>query len=189
MERDQPGVAGSGDSRGQDSAPGEATERMKQAGRETVDSVRNEARGAAQETATKGQTAAASVAGDSAEALDRAAQAYAEQGNESLARSASALSSKLAALADRLEHQSLDDLTREAKRIARNNPAQFIAGGLVLGLALSRFFKASSSRSGDHHASAGTHETDARTLPQGQVGSGTQLPGNPGTDLTGGRYG
>lgn len=58
------------------------------------------------------------------------------------------LSARLGDLAGYLQTRSLDEITGEMRRMARENPALFIAGGVAAGLLLSRFFKASSEGSG-----------------------------------------
>jgi hypothetical protein len=189
MERQEPTIPGSGNGQEQrSSVKSEPGERAKQAGKEAAGTLWDEARATAQETAQRGQSAAAGAASDSAHALEQAAQSYAEHGQESLARSASALAGKLAALAERLEHQSLDDLAREAKDIARSNPGLFIAGGLALGLVLSRFFKASSEHSG-----SGAHQSRSVIYGggSGQSPRSTDTSRAPyrDTNSTGGSYG
>jgi hypothetical protein len=106
-------------------------------------------REAAQSGIEEGMTSAASVASDASDALDETAASLYARGQEGLSQAASAMSRRLSQLADYLEGRSTDELVREARRVARDNPAMFIAGGLALGIALSRFFKASSGREGD----------------------------------------
>ncbi len=46
-------------------------------------------------------------------------------------------------LADKLHDSSIEDLVEETRRAARRNPELFLLGSIAIGVALSRFFKAS----------------------------------------------
>jgi hypothetical protein len=96
----------------------------------------------AEATIDQGRRAAAGAAIDASEAIDDAAAAFSQHGQETLSQAAAALSSRLQNIASYVESHSLDDLAREAQRLARSNPMLFIAGGVVVGLALGRLFKA-----------------------------------------------
>jgi hypothetical protein len=109
----------------------------------------------ARATVEQGRRAAAGAAIDASEAIDDAAAAFSQHGQETLSQAAAALSSRLQNIASYVESHSLDDLAREAQRIARNNPMLFIAGGVVVGLALGRLFKANLGE-----ASGGRPRTD-----------------------------
>lgn len=124
-------------------------ERIREAGREGMAAARQQA----ESKLDQGRQATAETADRTSRALDETASRLSAEGQESLAQAASALSHRLSNLAGYLENHSLDELTHEARRIARDNPALFIAGGVAVGLALSRFFKASTARA--HEESAG----------------------------------
>src|SRR5690606_34687008 len=79
-------------------------------------------------------------------AMNQAASAFAERGQQSLSQAAQVLSGRLGDLSGYLQTRSLDEIVAEARRMARENPALFIAGGVAAGLLLSRFFKASSGQ-------------------------------------------
>jgi hypothetical protein len=53
------------------------------------------------------------------------------------------MADRLHGFSDYLENRRIDELFEDARRLAQRNPGLFIAGGVVLGLALSRFLKAS----------------------------------------------
>ena len=95
---------------------------------------------------------ASSVAGETSDAIDDAANALESSGHETLSEAAAALSQRVQAFADYLEDRKLEDLVGDARSLAQRNPGLFIAGGVTLGFALSRFLKASAadaSRSAD----------------------------------------
>jgi hypothetical protein len=68
-----------------------------------------------------------------------------------LSRAAAALSERVRAFSGYLEDRSLEDLVSDARALAQRNPGLFVAGGVALGFALSRFLKASA---GDGSGSA-----------------------------------
>ena len=67
------------------------------------------------------------------------------QGKDTPARYAEQVAEKAQQVGRRLQDASGDELLREVEDFARRNPWAVAAGGLVLGLAASRFLKASSS--------------------------------------------
>jgi hypothetical protein len=133
-------------------------ERLRQAGREGVEAARQQA----ESKLSEGKQSTAEAATSASRALDDTAASFSAQGQESLAQAARALSQRLSGLSGYLEHRSIDDLTREARELARRNPALFIAGGVALGLTLSRFFKASSYRPQEQDVAGAEDELDPR---------------------------
>jgi hypothetical protein len=119
----------------------EAVQRVKEAGREAVSQAKQQAEAKFE----KGAQSAAAAADQTTEALDRMGANLEAEGHDTLAQAAYATSARISTLARYVETRTLDELTREAGQMARNNPALMIAGGVVLGLALSRFFKGSSA--------------------------------------------
>lgn len=112
------------------------------------------ARHAAQSRLEEGKTAASGAATSAARALDEAASSLSSQDQESLARVTSSLAEQLSRLAQSLEQRNVDELSRDARRLAREHPGLFVAGGVALGLAMSRFFKASGERPHTSHRDA-----------------------------------
>jgi hypothetical protein len=103
--------------------------------------------------AKRGATDAANSASGT---IDAVAGSLADSGQETLSRTAAALSGRLHDFAGYLEGRSLNELAQDAQRMARRNPALFVAGGLALGFALSRFFKASAGGA-SQNVSSRTH--------------------------------
>ena len=89
--------------------------------------------------------AGSSAAAGTSDAIDDAADALASSGHESLSQAAAALSDQARKFSTYLEDRRLEDLIGDARRLAQRNPALFVAGGVVLGFALSRFLKASAA--------------------------------------------
>jgi hypothetical protein len=153
-------------------------ERVMQAGKEAAGGLAREAEQEARSAVERGKAQAAGAAERTSAALDETAANLAAEGQETLAEVAGMLSSKLSGLAHALESRSLDDLAREARNLAHNNPAMFVAGGVALGMALSRFFKASAV-----HESYGESYGDYDRSPSGTYSSGESgyRSGAPGT--------
>ncbi|ASJ76338.1 hypothetical protein [Granulosicoccus antarcticus] len=82
------------------------------------------------------------------EQLDNASDAMSDvaqklQDNDSpFASYASELSDQLSSFSNKLSTSSIDDLVGGARSLARDNPAAFMLGSMAIGLAASRFFKA-----------------------------------------------
>ncbi len=114
----------------------------------------SEARKAAQAKAEEGADTAkrnfSSTASHGAEALGRAADSLRDQGEETLAQATTSIASGLSEYAERLEKRTAEDLIQDLVRLARQNPTLFVLGSVGIGLALSRFLKASSRLSDGH---------------------------------------
>ena len=82
-------------------------------------------------------------------ALDGAAERLREE-DSPLASYASDLSSQLSGLSSRIESASVDDLARDGRRLARENPAMFMLGAVAVGFVASRFLKASEQADHDY---------------------------------------
>ena len=82
-------------------------------------------------------------------ALDGAADRL-ERENSPLASYAHDLSSRLSGLSSRIESASVDDLARDGRRLARDNPALFMLGAVAVGFLASRFLKASDQADRDY---------------------------------------
>ncbi len=89
------------------------------------------------------------MAADQIEGLVEGAQsaASAMEGHDTLglAQGLADAASSLGAFADRMRNKSAEQLLQEGARVARENPALFLAGTVAVGFALSRFLRASSS--------------------------------------------
>lgn len=96
-----------------------------------------------------------------------------EQGQDTPARLADQVAEKGDRVAGYLQSADADQLLSDVEDFARRNPWAVAAGGLVIGLAASRFLKASSEQ----------RSSERRALPRG-YGSG--LPASPASSGTGG---
>jgi hypothetical protein len=116
-------------------------EDMASAGREAAD----EAKRQADSMYRNAQAGAAAVAADASGAIDSAASALEDAGHETLSQAANALSDRMRSFSGYLEDRRLEDLLADARRLAQRNPGMFVAGGMAIGFALSRFLKASAN--------------------------------------------
>jgi hypothetical protein len=91
-----------------------------------------------------------------ADAIGDASASLEDSGQSDLSEATAALASKLHDFSGYLENRSINDLFEDARRLAARNPGLFIAGGVVIGVALSRFFKASMASSASASTSSST---------------------------------
>jgi hypothetical protein len=148
----QPGAAGAGsaDPRA-DLAAGKR--KAKELAAEATERAKREA-----ETRKEG---AAGQVDEVARAVERAAEELG--GNPSLSRYASDLAGSMHGIAGRLRDRSIDDLAEDVRQLARSNPTLFVIGSIGVGLALSRFMKASPRRPHGADATATTATATAGT--------------------------
>jgi hypothetical protein len=96
---------------------------------------------------------AADKAEDIADALDAGTEELEGNGGDALSGYAHSMASLMRRMAGGLRENDIEDFASELSDYARRNPAMFLAGSVALGFGISRFLKASSSR---------THELDQR---------------------------
>lgn len=109
-----------------------------------------------------GKEAVAEQAESLAGAIGTAARQLEEQ-NQSLAGYASELADSVGRLADSLRNRSLDELAADTQALARRNPTLFLLGSVAVGVALSRFMKASAKRS-HAYGRSGAYESDFSSM-------------------------
>jgi hypothetical protein len=91
-----------------------------------------------------GKRTAADQMEEIADAIDDAG-AKLDESQPTLANYASQLAGGIGNLATRLRDDSIEDLYRDARRLATEHPGMFLLGGAALGLAVARFMKAESA--------------------------------------------
>lgn len=137
--------------------------------------AQREAGAKAREKAEAGQHWVADEADALSDAIDAAAANLDDHDREGLAGYARELSDHLATAAGQIEGRSVDELAKDAKHLARNNPTQFMLGSIAVGFGLSRFFKASAER--DHHENDKPHQADDETIRNDDVWNRTPVQG------------
>ena len=120
-----------------------------------INKVKSEAATVAQDVKRQGQEqfeARKQTAADQTEKLagvvERVSEELKDQDQESLADYAGQLAGSMKSFADSLRQRNLDELVKDTQQLARNNPTLFLMGSVAVGIALSRFLKASTQRSG-----------------------------------------
>ncbi len=120
-----------------------------------INKAKSEAAGVAQEVKRQGQEQLETrkhTAADQTEKLagvvDRVSEELKDQNQESLADYAGQLAGSMKNFADSLRQRNLDELVKDTQQLARSNPTLFLMGSVAVGIALSRFLKASSQGSG-----------------------------------------
>jgi hypothetical protein len=118
------------------------TDKLKDKATQAAEQIK--ARGKDQLEAGK-KTAAAGIE-QLAGALDQATESLERSEQQSLAGYAQELAGSVRSFANNLRDRSVDDLFGETQTLARRNPALFFFGSVAVGIALSRFMKASAER-------------------------------------------
>jgi hypothetical protein len=95
------------------------------------------------------KTAAAGIE-QLAGALDQATESLERSEQQSLASYAQELAGSIRSFANNLRDRSVDDLIGETQTLARRNPTLFFFGSVAVGIALSRFMKASAQQDSSH---------------------------------------
>lgn len=124
----------------------------------TAEDVRATARQATEEIKAKGKSQLdgyRETAADELEKVAHSAEAAAREleGQDTLGLSGyvSDMAQSMVRLSDNLRGKSVDELIHDVNRLARDNPALFIAGSIALGFGLTRFAKASARHTEDDY--------------------------------------
>jgi uncharacterized phage infection (PIP) family protein YhgE len=118
-----------------------------------ADKLKDKATQAAEQIKARGKdqleagkkTAAAGIE-QLAGALDQATDSLERSEQQSLAGYAQEVAASARSFANNLRDRSVDDLIGETQTLARRNPTLFFFGSVAVGIALSRFLKASGER-------------------------------------------
>jgi hypothetical protein len=125
-----------------------ARERVASTGRKAASTAKRAVKRQAEGMYDSASNAAANAASETSSAIDDAASALQRSGHETLSQAAAGLAERMRDLSGYLEDRNLEDCMADARNLAKRNPALFIGGGIAIGFALSRFFKASQDRGG-----------------------------------------
>jgi hypothetical protein len=142
-----------------------------------------EAKHRGKERLEKGKDAAADQVGQLAGAVEDVASKLGES-NSTFASYASDLGHRISTFADGLHNRSIDDIVEEVRSLARRNPTLFLAGSVALGIAVSRFLKASARRARNEQQGAG-FDYQSRTMRDTQgtgLDDGSFVSGSPSPD-------
>jgi hypothetical protein len=119
-----------------------STEKVKADAIEVVDKAKSIGR----EQLESGKDTAAGQAEKVANVIQQAASQLKETNLRSLADYTSEIGTTIKSFSDRLQNRSVDELVTDIRDMARRNPTAFVLGSVVIGIGISRFFKASAER-------------------------------------------
>ena len=138
-----------------------------------INKVKSEAAGVAQDVKRQGQEQfetrkhrAADQTEKLAGVVDRVSEELKGQNQESLADYAGQLAGSMKNLANSLRQRNLDELVNDTQQLARSNPTLFLMGSVAVGIALSRFLKASADRSGSNPSNNSEFYDSSRSAVQ-----------------------
>ena len=108
--------------------------------------VMDKAKTAGREQLESGKQTTASQAEKIADVIEHASSRLKENNLQTLADYASEIGTTIKNFSEGLHKRSVDDLVVDIREIARRNPTVFLLGSIVIGVGISRFFKASAER-------------------------------------------
>ena len=125
--------------------------------------VLGKAKEAGQQHLESGKQAAVNEAEKVAAVMEEASSQFKQNDLQTLADYASEIGLTIKTFADDLRHRSVDDLLKDTQALARRNPTAFLLGSVAIGVAISRFFKASAER--QHGTFRGSETVEPLSTP------------------------
>jgi len=171
-----------------DSAAGKAQDKAQEAAsqaQEKAQQAAGQARSRVRDEVDTRSTQAGEQAGTVAQDVRSVGEHLRSQGKDKPAEYADKAAERVADLSDYLKRSDGDAILRDVERFGRERPWAVIAGGVALGIAASRFLKASSSRRYQEHESSRNLPARRQDVDPGVVPSAsTPTPGAPERELT-----
>ena len=171
-----------------DSAAGKAQDKAQEAAsqaQEKAQQAAGQARSRVRDEVDTRSTQAGEQAGTVAQDVRSVGEHLRSQGKDKPAEYADKAAERVADLSDYLKRSDGDAILRDVERFGRERPWAVIAGGAALGIAASRFLKASSSRRYQEHESSRNLPARRQDVDPGVVPSAsTPTPGAPERELT-----
>lgn len=124
---------------------GKAGDTIRTEASQLAEEAKNKTQKQAEKQFEKGQDAVASQVDTLSSAVDDAASALNEQ-DHPLAHYTREIADSMSGLSEKISNSSMDELAHDTRRLARENPGLFMLGSIAIGVAASRFFKASADR-------------------------------------------
>ena len=155
-----------------------------------INKMKSEATGVAQEAKRQGEEqfeAHKHTAADQTEKLagvvERVAEEFKGQDQQSLADYAGQLAGSMKSFAENVRGKTVEDVIKDTQQLARNNPTLFLMGSVAVGIALSRFLKASGGRApvqdNDFGAPTEVRPVTFQSRPSVISGSGSPTASSP----------
>jgi hypothetical protein len=148
---------------------GNVTEQVKDTAKQTVEQGQqvagqaiDKAKDSVKSQLSSQKEKAVSTLGNFTDALMQTGEQLRQSGQGVFGGYADNLADRVDHIADYLRQNDIDDLTAQVEDFARKQPALFIGGSFVLGVALARFLKSSQSGTSTYNGSSPSY---ASTLP------------------------
>jgi vacuolar-type H+-ATPase subunit H len=141
----------------------QATEQAKQ----TAQQATQQARGRVRDEVDRRSTEAGRQASTVADAFQQSAQQLRQDGQDNVAKPVEQIADRVRSAGSWLERSSGDDILRDVEDFGRRKPLAVLAGGAVVGFALSRLLKASSTQ---------RYQQQRSTYGSPSYGDGERLP-------------
>ncbi len=127
-------------------------------------------KGRATQEAETGKNAALGIAGSASGALGKAADDLRDNPDapEWMAKGLQQVAQQIDRLSGELQGKSIEDMTRDVSRLARQNPGTFLAAAAAAGFAAARLLRAGA----DHKKHAQDGDTQSQTVSQAQAYTG-----------------
>jgi hypothetical protein len=175
-----------------DSAAGKAQDKAQEAAsqaQEKAQQAAGQARSRIRDEVDTRSTQAGEQAGTVAQDVRSVGEHLRSQGKDKPAEYADKAAERVADLGDYLKRADGDAILRDVERFGRDKPWAVMAGGVVLGIAASRFLKASSSRRYHEQESspslpARTADVDRDVPPTPAPAATSPVPGAPERELS-----
>src|SRR4051812_46775075 len=126
--------------------PSSTTEQAKEKAQETAQQATQQAKRGVSAQVDQRSTDAGQRVGSMAQDVRSVGEELRKQGKDQPAKLAEQAAQRAESLSDSLQRSDGDAILRDVEDFGRRQPWAVIAGGVVLGIAASRFLKASSSR-------------------------------------------
>jgi hypothetical protein len=183
--------AGNGPTAGADQgATDQAKEKASQAAgaaKEQAQQAAGQAKGALRTQVDQRSTQAGEKVGGFASDVRSVGEQLREQGKDQPAKIADQAAERAERIGSYLKDNDADRIIGDIEDFGRRQPWAVIAGGMMLGLAASRFLKASSSRRYEERSSQSYRQLPARTtsgIHTTPVSAGPAVPTTPPADTT-----
>lgn len=185
-------ATGASTTQGTGTSYGSTRDRLRESTADMATTAKNYAGDMASRAKDKGRTmfeqqkeSALGQVGSVAQAIRSTANNLQGEGQDQTARYVQMIADQLESISGRLRDKDLDTLMQDAQNLARRSPGTFIAGSVVAGFLLARFFKSSS----DRQMGYGSYTDEQRgVISAGEAGpytgSATTASRNVGADGT-----
>jgi hypothetical protein len=169
---------------GGDSRTDQAADTAQQAAeqvKETAQQATQQARGRVRDEVDRRSTDAGQQASSVADAFRHSAQQLRQDGKDGVAKPIEQVADRVQGAGSWLERSSGDEILGDVEEFARRRPLAVLAGGAVLGFALSRLLKASSTQRYQQRGTNGNSTAGTTSGASGapSYGNGDRLPATP----------